>query len=52
LDKIIYTDDSHTYEYIEIQGLENHLLTILGSLIDCRNLLGTDTPATTDRDTV
>lgn len=52
LNTIIYTDDSFSYEYIEIQGLQNHLLTILGALIDCRNLLGTDTPSTTDRATV
>ena len=48
----LFTDGKADYQYIQIQGLEDHLLTILGSLIDCRNLLGTDTPATTDRTTV
>lgn len=52
LEEIIYEDDSFIYDYVEIQGLETHLLTLLGALITCRNLLGTDTPSTTDRTTV
>lgn len=49
---MIFTDDGFEYSYIAIQGLEEQLVTILGALVECRNLLGTDTPATTDKSTV